>query len=129
MKTIHLQVWISPNKVAEIAKALHNRGSYAVKQADILKACVNIAHQALNPEPMSTDEAIAFLKQIGYSSVDREEQQFNISAKAGKAAVARAELEELIKRIGQGPSSPDEIREMFSLHQIKEEEEKKNESR
>ncbi len=114
MKKIHIQVWMPITKVAEVAKAMHKKGLYLVKPADILRFCFDSAYSILSASPLSEEEAIQFLKRVGYFPTEEEQRKQSFITTLTKKKMVTEELEDLIEQVRRGPSTPDEIKEMLS---------------
>lgn len=126
MKKIHIQIWIPITKVAEVAKAMHEKGLYLVKPADILRFCFDSAYNILDASQLSEEEAVQFLKKVGYFPTEEEQRKQSLIATLAKRKTAHDELEDLIEQeMRRGPATSNEIKEMLSTAQ-KEDKDDKN---
>ncbi len=113
MKKIHIQAQISIVEVAEVAKAMTKKGLLLIRPPDVIRFCFQAAHSILETEPMTEAEAMEFLQKAGYIHQSRLSQSF-ISALT-KKKIATDELEDLIEQVRRGPTTTDEIKEMFKM--------------
>lgn len=115
MRKIHLQGWTSLAKLATVVRGMHRAGLYISRPTDIIDTSLDAAIQLFKAEPFfREDEANEYLSKTGFHSSIREKNKQDFLKAAEFKNLARTELEELIERVGRGPSTPDEIKEMLS---------------
>jgi len=93
---------------------MHKAGLYINRPSDILDASLDAAQKLFNAESFCTEEeAEEYLHTTGFSSPSGSERRDILLKLLGKKQNVRDELEDLIKNMKRGPSTPEEIKEML----------------
>lgn len=115
MRKIHLQCRTSLIKLATVARGMHRAGLHISRPSDILDFALDAAQRLFSAPFFSTEEdAEVYLQNAGFSAPAREERKHALLEILSKSKGSQEELEDLIEQVRRGPSSPEEIKEMFN---------------